>query len=322
MLTERENLKLVFDHSKTPEWIPYMFNCYNFIIPTEVIADRPPFGVMEGDDWFGCHWIFDEKIFGFAQDPKVPVPCTDITKWKEQVKFPDLDAIDWEGLCAPIVASYDPDRMTQLMLQCGIFERVHALCGFEDTLIAMYEEPEAFYELMEAVTDFRIEVIRRAVKYLKPDLVTNMDDYGTQSGPIMSPEMFREHILPHAIRLGKAINEMGVIYQHHTCGKFDVLMPDMIKMGMQSITAVSPANDVDMLIREYGDRLVFDGCMNNQQILDYPGCTEEMARAEARRAMDKFGPGGNYVAGGYCVKPMEEAVAREVMSYGKTFYKK
>ena len=79
------------------------------------VYKRQPFGVMEGDDWFGCHWIFDEKIFGFAQDPKVPVPCTDITKWKEQVKFPDLDAIDWEGLCAPIVASYDPDRMTQLM---------------------------------------------------------------------------------------------------------------------------------------------------------------------------------------------------------------
>ena len=265
MLTERENLNLVFTPGCMPAWIPHMFTAYNFIVPTDVIADRPQFGVTRGKDWFGVTWIWDDATAGFVQDPHVPLVCSNVTKWERQVRFPDLDAIDWEKAAAPVVAAYDPDKWTQLMLQCGIFERTHSLL-------------------------------------------------------LMSREMFRTHILPHGKRLGNALHELGILYQHHSCGTWDKLAPDMMEMGMRSMTAVAPTNDVDWLIREYGDQLVFDGGMDVLRVLDYPGCTEEQARKEARRAMDKFGPTGNYVAGGYCNRPMEEIVIDEVMHYGRSFY--
>ena len=320
MLTERENLNLVFTPECMPAWIPHMFTAYNFIVPTDVIADRPQFGVTRGKDWFGVTWIWDDATAGFVQDPHVPLVCSNVTKWERQVRFPDLDAIDWEKAAAPVVAAYDPDKWTQLMLQCGIFERTHSLLGFENTFIAMYDEPNALFDLMSAITDHRIAVMKKAAKYFKPDLITNMDDYGAQNGPLMSREMFRTHILPHGKRLGNALHELGILYQHHSCGTWDKLAPDMMEMGMRSMTAVAPTIDVDWLIREYGDQLVFDGGMDVLRVLDYPGCTEEQARKEARRAMDKFGPTGNYVAGGYCNRPMEEIVIDEVMHYGRSFY--
>lgn len=320
MLTERENLELIFTPGARPAWIPHMFTAYNFIVPTDVIADRPPFGVERGTDWFGVPWIWDGASGGFVQDPHAPLVCSDVTQWERQVRFPDLEAIDWEAAAAPVRAGYDPNRWTQLMLQCGIFERTHSLLGFENTFLAMYDEPEALSDLMEAVTDHRIAVMKKAVQYFQPDLITNMDDYGSQNGPLLSNDMFRAFILPHGKRLGQALRDLGVRYQHHSCGTWDRLAPDMLELGMQSVTAVAPTNDVDWLIREYGDRLVFDGGMDVLGVLDYPGCTEEQARAEARRAMDLFGPTGSYVAGGYCNAAMEQVVIDEVGQYGRRFY--
>ena len=108
MITERENLELIFTPGAQPQWIPHMFTAYNFIVPTDVIADRPPFGVQRGKDWFEVTWIWDEASAGFVQDPYEPLICDDVTKWEEQVKFPDLDAVDWEA-AAGVVGSVTTD---------------------------------------------------------------------------------------------------------------------------------------------------------------------------------------------------------------------
>ncbi|MCF0230663.1 MAG: hypothetical protein HUJ76_13340, partial [Parasporobacterium sp.] len=286
----------------------------------DCIADSPPFGVTAGEDWFGCRWLWDTGTNGFMQDPKAPFICTDITQWEKQVTFPDIDKVEWERLSKPVVESYDPDRMTQLMLQTGVFERMHSLLGFEDTIMAMYDEPEAFHEFMEAITEHRVKVMKKAIRYYKPDIITNMDDYGTQNGPMMSKEMFREFIKPYTKRVIDAIHEEGVKYMHHSCGNITLLFDDMVEMGMDAITAVAPINDVDGMIAKYGDSIVWDGGMNTNGVMDVIGVSEEEVRAEARRAMQKLGRTGSYVAGGYCNSVSEKIVMDEVQKYGSKFY--
>lgn len=319
-MTEKENLKLVFTPGATPEYVPHMFAAYNFIVPTDVVADRPAFGVEQGPDWFGCQWKWDAATDGYVQDPAYEPPCTDITLWKEQVQFPDLEAIDWESASKRYVDGYDPDRMTQVMLQTGVFERLHSLTGFEEAFIAMYEEPEAFHDLMAAITEHRVAVMHKVAQYFKPDVITNMDDYGHQNGAFLSKDMFREFILPYGKQVGDAIRSHGIIYQHHSCGTIDSLMEELLEMGAQALTAVAPSNDVEMIIRDYSDKLVFDGGLNNIGILSRIGVTEEEVRAEVRRGIDLFGPQGNYVCGGYCPSEIEEIVKDETLKYGRNFY--
>lgn len=315
-MTERENLKRVFTPGQKPEWVPYVFSAYNFIVPTDVVADRPPFGVMEGKDWFGVKWVWDVPTTGFMQAHDQPFLCDNITKWKEQIKFPDLEAIDWERLTAPTAAQYDANRMTQTMLQCGIFERLHSLIGFEAAFLAMYTEPEALYDFMSAIADHWIAVVGKVAKHYKPDVITIMDDYGTHHGAMMSSALFREHIMPHGKRLAEAIRSKGILYMHHSCGTYDTLLDDMVEMGVQALTAIAPTNNVDAIIAKYGDRLIYDGGMNNIGVLDRSGSTDEQIKTEVRRAIDKFAPTGSYVAGGYCNRPVEEKVAAEVRTYG------
>jgi uroporphyrinogen decarboxylase len=169
---------------------------------------------------------------------------------------------------------------------------------------------------MDAITNHRVAVIHKVAEHFRPDVICNMDDYGTHHGPLMSRETFREFILPYGKRVADAIKGHGILYMHHSCGTFDALLDDMVEMGVQAITAVAPSNDVDGIIAKYGDRLVYDGGMNIIGVLDRPDATEAEKRAEVRRAADKFGPTGSYVAGGYCNKPTEEIVMDEVSRYG------
>ena len=56
-----------------------------------------------GYDWWGQHWTYEPGVQGQMPTPGYRV-ITDITKWQEEVKFPDLDAPDWEG------DAQDPER--------------------------------------------------------------------------------------------------------------------------------------------------------------------------------------------------------------------
>ena len=54
-----------------------------------------------------------------------------IEGWKDKVKFPDLDVLDWEECTKGIEKYYDDNRMSDWWLQVGLFERLHSLLGME-----------------------------------------------------------------------------------------------------------------------------------------------------------------------------------------------
>ncbi len=315
-MTERENALHIINHTGKQQWVPHFLTCCDMVLPTDVIAERPVFGTS-GYDWFGCHWTFDAATNGFVQTPSVPFPVSDVTKWREQVKFPDLEAIDWETRVAPSIAKLNrTEKLTKIMIESGVFERAHALLGFENAFIAIYDEPETFNELMDAIADFKVALMAKVAKYYKADIVMNMDDYATQTGLLMSPDMFRTHVKPFASRVGKAIIDNGMIYEHHSCGKVDALVGDIIDMGAKLLNPVMPRNDFDMLQEKYGKVLAFDGGLNNQMVIDYPGATEEDIQAEVRRAIDQYAPYRNHIVGAYgCSFEREGLVMEETIKY-------
>ena len=66
---------------------------------------------------------------------------------------------------------------------------------------------------------------------------------------------------------------------------------DLVEIGVDSWHAVQPMNDLKMLKETYGDKLIFAGCVD-AQVTDVPGVSEEVVRAEVRRAIDTLGKGG------------------------------
>ena len=67
----------------------------------------------------------------------------ELSQWRETVKFPDPEALDWEGMAERFRENSDPDKVNIAMLNtAGVFLIPVNMLGWEDALCAVCEEPE------------------------------------------------------------------------------------------------------------------------------------------------------------------------------------
>ena len=290
-MTKREQLLEVYKHKNTG-YVPCFFTDFDFSKPAE-INERPEQG---GLDWFGVEWEFVPAVMAPMVKPGTQ-RLTDITKWREELVFPDLDAIDWEAAAAKETANWDREnKVSFMMLINGIFERTHALMGFEDALCAMYEEPEEYQALVDAITDYKVKVIEIIGKYYKPDVLSFHDDFGANDRMMMSADLWREFFKEPLRRVIDAAHAQGIIYEHHSCGYIEPIFDELVELGIDAIDPLQITNPIRELKDKYQDKVTFVGGYNTQDVFDRPGVTEEEIRAEVARTMEELAPGGSFVA--------------------------
>ena len=155
--------------------------------------------------------------------------------------------------------------------ESGPWERLHALVGFQTALESLYTEPEAFKELMQAITDYRVKMIPLIKEHYHPDIIINLDDFGHQKSEFMSRDMFCEFIKPYEKQIYDAMKENGIICCHHSCGKIESLLEDIYDMGAQMVLGLFyPYNDQAAAAERMGGKpAVYD--VNKCAGSRYPG---------------------------------------------------
>ena len=259
--------------------------------------DRGPLG--GGYDGFGVRWIAPASGGGAP----IPAPnefiLDDVTKWKDVVKFPNLDDFDWAADAAQWLGEADrSQKVVDFGMGNGPFERMATLMGFENTLCSFAEEPEASFELLNAITDYKLKFIERVAQYYKPDMITNYDDISNERAPFMSRKTYQELIKPCHARLYKACRDLGIIPVQHTCGKCDAFIEDFIEIGVEAWTSVQPTNDIEGILRKYGDKITIMGGYDSNgkpgQSSDIPVIVNEV-----RRCIDTHGKYNSYIFFGF-----------------------
>ncbi|HOK65362.1 MAG TPA: uroporphyrinogen decarboxylase family protein [Anaerohalosphaeraceae bacterium] len=123
-------------------------------------------------------------------------------------------------------------------------------------------------------------------------------DFGTQRGPFISPQMYRDLYKPFQKAVNDKIHKLTKwkIFIH-SCGSIYPLIPDLIEAGFDVLNPVQcSAADMDpaRLKNEFGDQLVFwGGGVDTQQTLPF-GTPEEVYR-QVRERIDIFSRNGGYV---------------------------
>ena len=313
-MTEKENLLRAF-HLNNPEWIPNPNIGAAVIQPWNTIRDRP---AGDSYDWYGVHW----KDF-------VVVPgeylMEDITEWEEKVKFPDLDAIDWEKGAEIDCKGIDREKQAVwVRLPVGLFERMHAFMNFEEALMSFLLEPEETERFLDALTDFRIRCIDKLITYYKPDIVCMHDDYGTQKDLFMAPDVWRKFLKKNITKISDYVKSRGVIFSLHSCGKVDRLIGDFVDCGIDSWDSVQPCCDLATIYEQYGTKLSFSPFVGLQSVAGRDNATEEDARKEVRWTIDTLGKHGGLIPqtnAPLCSKEMMDIMEDELIKYGKDYYK-
>ena len=216
----------------------------------------------------------------------------DITKWREQVKVPNLifpDAM-WDGMKAAMVDPIDTnEQILTLFYPVGLFERAHYLMGIEECLMALLEEPEEMHELLDVLTEYEIGYAEQVCAHWPIEAVFHHDDWGTQKSSFMSPAMFEEFFLPRYKKIYDTYRRLGVKYIiHHNDSYSANLVPQMIEMGIDVWQGCLTTNDLPALISQYGGQISFMGGIDNG-IVDREDWTPEAVEAHVARICGECG---------------------------------
>lgn len=323
-MNRRENMLAILNHEPHDHIGNFMTDICHCGGNKEIFENGPAGGGVDG---FGCSWLPSESALGQGVPFGKPI-LEDICTWEDVVKFPNLDAVDWEEEAKIQLARFDPEnQIIEYGMWNGQFLRLSHLMGFENGLCAMYEEPEACLALLNAITDYKIRLAERVVEYFHPDSVCCFDDVATERALFMSPDAYRKFIKPMHTRFNKAVRDMGVIPNQHICGKCEDIVPDIIDEGAAAWEICQPENDLLELQAKYGDKLAFIGGYDMKGELACRDVTEEELRASARETMDKFGPGGNFAMMGMILYADAAKFANtmailsdETLKYGTNYY--
>jgi uroporphyrinogen decarboxylase len=97
-------------------------------------------------------------------------------------------------------------------------------------------------------------------------------------------------------RMNDLAHRNGVYVFFHSDGAINQIIPDMIGIGIDILNPIQwRCRDMDraQLKRDYGDKVIFHGAMDNQQTLPF-GSTEDV-RAEVRENINTLGRSGGYI---------------------------
>ena len=161
-----------------------------------------------------------------------------------------------------------------------------------------YTHEHEVRRLLDAIAGFVRELIRGWAR-LGADAVFLTDDWGSQTGLMISPEMWRDFFRPHYARLFDEAHRGGLDVIFHSCGNVLGIVEDLIDCGIDVLDPLQPgAMDLEQLVRRFGGRVSFCGAIDLQQLLAHG--TPQQVRDEVRRALDRL---GHPYGGGFIVSP-------------------
>ena len=240
-------------------------------------------------DEFGVTWnrTGADKDIGVIDTPIISKP--NIKLWRE----PKLD----EGrLRAEFQSVIDNagDCFTLAGIGFSMFERSWSLCGMENILMYMIDEPDFLHELLDTICEYNLKIIDIANEYPFDGFYFG-DDWGQQRGLIMGPKCWREYIRPRVSCMYEHAHKNGKYVIQHSCGDIHELFPDLIEIGLNCYQTFQPEiYDIEKVKSEFGKDLTFWGGISTQQLL--PNASAEEVRQETARIMKIMGKGGGYIA--------------------------
>lgn len=181
----------------------------------------------------------------------------------------------------------------------GIIEMANSIRGHKNFFTDMAGNPELADMLLDRITAFFEAFYEKALGEAGEfiDIVFFGDDYGMQSGMLISPRMWRRMIKPHLARLINKIKSVAdVKFQLHSCGAISPIIPDLVEIGVDILNPLQPTAagmDLPTLKKEFGDRLIFHGAIDQQETL--PKGTPEDVRQEVVLRLRELAPGGGYI---------------------------
>lgn len=204
----------------------------------------------------------------------------------EHVDFSVRERKDWEEKIKPLLTPsekrIDAEKYREGRERAGetekfftfgtpnVFELMHPVCGHEYMLMGMAIDPDWVRDMVDTYSSLIISLMEILFeKEGKPDGIWFFEDMGFKNRPFMSPQMYREIVMPGHKKTFDFAHSLGLPVIVHSCGFVEPLVPYMIEAGMDCLQAMEnkAGMDVFRLKREFGDDIVLFGGMDARNLV-------------------------------------------------------
>lgn len=243
------------------------------IIVTDVIRN------FEGENRERSEWGFAWK----RQDGTMGQPGRAVLgNWSELDALPVPDAFDTRRFVGvPAIMKQYGDRYHVASFGLSGFTVMTMLRGFAPMLEDLLLDREHACRLADIV--FGVE--ERVIGQLKAygfDAVAFFDDWGTQSGLILSPELWRDFFKPRYKRQFDLAHSCGLDVYFHSCGCIEGIIGDLIEAGVDILNLSQPnACDMESIGSKFAGKVCFL-CPVSYQTVSLTGGRDEIYNEAAR----------------------------------------
>jgi len=284
MQSPREVVKAAIEFTR-PERMPVVFDFFedNDIrgIGWNQIGTGDHSKRITFDEW-NCGWQRSEvKNMGI-------VTIHPINEWR------DLDAFKWpdpddrkfyEGMENKAEGKEGYYITTGIFML--LFERLHSLRGFENTMADLFLERENIEKLADRIVEFDIRIIENIAGRLPGviDGFTFSDDWGSEQALFIDPRLWVEFFKPRYKRIFDAAHAAGWHVWMHSCGKVNDILGEVHDIGCNVVNLQQPRLlGIEEVGRKYAGKLGFQTLCDIQHTLPFE--SDEYIVAEAKRLLD------------------------------------
>lgn len=322
-MTSRERLLAVLE-GRTPDRVPFQDAYWQTTVDRWHREGLP--AEVSPYDYFGCEMVglggdytlqFPERTVETSERYRVYVDADGATRkvmrtgdgWVPfWLDFTIRSQANWEQHRQR--GGYSPSRLPgglveayQRARQDGrlVVYRAHACfhptwhkMGMEHMLVALIEEPEWIVDMFAVHTQLIIDLYegmrQQGVEF---DAAWLSDDLGYRTAPLISPQMYRQLVMPHHRRACAHFARHGLRTILHSDGDVRLLIPHFLEAGFSCLHPLEAKAGLDVaeLKRQYGQRLV---CFGNVDVRRLAGTRAEV-EDEVRTKVEAGKQDGGYI---------------------------
>ena len=211
--------------------------------------------------------------------------------------WPDPDALDYSQVREECRKHHEK-HVTFGGPWCPFFHEVGWLIGQEDLLVWMHTKSEVVHAIIHHVVDYEVAATRRFLEAAAGmlDITYFGNDFGTQRGLFISPQMWQEFFRKPLKRYFDVSREFGCKVMKHSCGAIRDIIPFFIEDGVDVLDPIQVAAagmDLAGLVKDFGAELCFHGGVDTQRTLPFGSAAD--VRAEVRSYLDLTRDNGGYI---------------------------
>ena len=237
--------------------------------------------------------ILEQKTEGIRTIPHyIKFPIANRDDWKRykdrlDPASPERHKVDWKAV---------GEKMRHETRPVGIalgsyFGVPRDWIGFENIALMAYDDRGLLEEIVETITQLIESQLALALAEVQVDFASGWEDICFRNGPIISPKMFSEIVIPRLKRVTSLLRQHGCDVIWTDCdGDIRSLVPLWLEAGLNCMfpLEVFPGSDPVALREQYGRQILLRGGLEKFELSK----TRREILAELKRVEKTFEDGG------------------------------